>query len=253
MASGGGLRMSFTHALRLARFNWPLYAVCVVAAVGGTGTAAIPALPPLFRILAALGALIAAWYAIASFAAFHWMFDRSPFLSAAWLVKCVGHAPQTCVQVSVCAEQTVLPIQSVFPDSKIETFDLFDESITTEPAIARARQHGLITAAKAAPDAIPVDNDSIDLVVVTLAAHEVRHPQRREALFREVARIVAPDGRVVVVEHPRNLSAVLAFGPGLFHFYPHREWVRLARAAKLSIAAEFDITPFVHVFVLKNG
>jgi SAM-dependent methyltransferase len=201
---------------------------------------------------AALGALIAAWYAIASFAAFHWMFDRSPFLSGAWLVKCVGHAPQTCVQVSVCAEQTVIPIQSVFPHCKSETVDLFDESITTEPAIARARQHGLIAAAKAAPDALPFDDDSTDLVVVTLAAHEIRHPQRRESLFKEIARIVAPDGRVVVVEHLRNLSAALAFGPGLFHFYPRGEWVRLARAARLTIAEEFHITPFVHVFVLRN-
>lgn len=88
--------------------------------------------------------------------------------------------------------------------------------------------------------------------MVTLAAHEIRHPQRRESLFKEIARIVAPDGRVVVVEHLRNLSAALAFGPGLFHFYPRGEWVRLARAARLTIAEEFHITPFVHVFVLRN-
>ena len=168
-------------------------------------------------------------------------------------MKCVGHTPRTCVQVSVCAEQTVLPIQSVVPQSRSETFDLFDGSITTEPAIARARQHGLVAATQAAPDALPVDDDSTDLVVVTLAAHEIRDPQRRESLFREISRIVAPDGRVVVVEHLRNLSAVLAFGPGLFHFYPRREWIGLADAAELSLVAEFDITPFVHVFVLESG
>lgn len=103
-----------------------------------------------------------------------------------------------------------------------------------------------------AADALPFDDGSTDLVVVTLAAHEIRHPQRRESLFKEIARIVAPDGRVVVVEHLRNLSAALAFGPGLFHFYPRGEWVRLARAARLTIAEEFHITPFVHVFVLRN-
>jgi len=79
--------------------------------------------------MAALGALVATWYAIASFAAFHWMFDRSPFLSGTWLVKCMDPAPRRGVQVSVCAEQTVLPIQSVFPHASCETFDLFDEAI----------------------------------------------------------------------------------------------------------------------------
>lgn len=243
--------MSFTHALRLARFNWPLYLVCIGIAGGGTSAAMTPALPSFLRFVAALGASVATWYAIASFAAFYWMFDRSPFLSGAWLARCVQDAPRTCIQLSVCAEQTVLPIQSVFPQSKSETFDLFDESITTAPAIARARQRGHVGAAQAAPDAIPLNSDSIDLVVVTLAAHEIRQPQKRELLFRELARIVTADGRIVVVEHLRNLAAVLAFGPGLFHFFPRREWVRLAHAAELSLIAEFDITPFVHVFVME--
>src|SRR5690606_3910952 len=99
--------------------------------------------------------------------------------------------------------------------------------------------------------AIAVDDAWADLVVVTLAAHEVRDPAAREQLFRELRRISAPTGRIILVEHLRNPAALLAFGPGFFHFLPRSEWISLCDRTGLQIESERDITPFVHVFRLK--
>jgi hypothetical protein len=243
--------MAFTRALTLARYNWPLYLVCAIGTFAGFSVAFISTLPPTIRMLAALGGGVALWYAFASFAAFHIMFDRPDFLSGQWLTRCIDDSPGTCVQLSVCIEETTLPISDIFPQAICTELDLFDDSVMTEPPIARAKQAaGNSTSIPSKPDALPLANETSQLTVVTLAAHEVRDPIQRESLFQELARITESSGRLIIAEHLRNLPAALAFGPGLFHFYPRSEWAALAQKAGLRIESEFDVTPFFHIFVL---
>lgn len=252
----------FAHALSLARYNRPLYALSGATAVVGLSICLLPSVNFALRLIGALAAAVATWYAVASFAAFHAMFDRSPLLSGTWLRKCVAAPPGACVQLSVGLEQTTLPLGRVFPDAECVDLDLFDPAVMTEPAVSRAkgRQEGAAAAPEtppaltpASPDALPIGAAASDLTVVTLAAHELRSAASREALFGELSRVMKPGGTVVVVEHLRNVAALLAFGPGLMHFYPRGEWLRLARVSGLGVTAEFDITPFVHVFVLRRA
>lgn len=243
--------MKFKHALSLARYNWPLYLVCFITATVSFFAAGMTSFPATARIVAVCCGAVAAWYAITSFVAFHLMFDRPEFLSGQWLVRCVRDTPQTCVQLSVCVEQTTLPIQLVFPQSICTNLDLFDSSTMTEPAIARAKQAAESSASlRANPAALPLDDDSSELTVVTLAAHEIRNPELRKSLFSELSRITTSHGRLIIAEHLRNFPAALAFGPGLFHFYPRSEWAALAKMAGFRIESEFDITRFIHIFVL---
>ena len=88
--------------------------------------------------------------------------------------------------------------------------------------------------------------------MVTLAAHEIRDGQKREQFFRELRRVVAHEGKVIVVEHLRDLAAALAFGPGIFHFFPRGEWLRLGKCVGLEVERERRITPFVRVFVYRR-
>ncbi len=245
--------MKFTRAVTLARYNWPLYLICIVSSVAGFFVGSLNSLPVPVRIIAIVGASIATWYAAASFVAFHMMFERPAFLSGRWLSRCVSNVPKTCTHLSVCVEETSLPVQAVFPNTICTNLDLFDDSVMTEPAIARAKlAAGLSKLIRAKPNALPLENGVSELTVVSLAAHEVRDPTLRVTFFRELARVTHPDGTLVVAEHLRNLPAALAFGPGLFHFYPRSEWTQLATAAGLLIESEFDITPFIHVFVFRR-
>ncbi|WP_417387143.1 class I SAM-dependent methyltransferase [Gimesia sp.] len=246
--------MSFDRAFSLARYNWPLYLTCFLGVALGFIIWKTQLVPPPIRYLGLLAAVVATWYTIASFVAFHVMFDHSDFLSGEWLTRCVEQSPNTCVQLSVCVEETTLPISKVFASADYIELDLFDESVMTEPAIARAKQKaGDSPSIVAKPEALPLTDHTSELTVVTLAAHEVRDPSQREALFQELSRITAPGGRLIIVEHIRNLPAAAVFGPGLFHFYPRTTWTTLAQKTKLRIESEFDITPFFHVFVLRHG
>lgn len=249
--SASGRHITFTRALRIAGYNWPLYAAAGVGIVGGVVLACLSDVPLPVRWLGGFGAAIAGWFACASFWAFHSMFDRSELLGGQWLKEELAQAPARWVQINVGLEETTLPLAEVFPGAEGEMLDLYNPAVMTEPAVTRARQKADIAALGVQPESLPVADGWAELVVVTLAAHEIRDRQRRERFFQELRRIVSPAGRVVVVEHLRDLAAALAFGPGIMHFFPRGEWLRLGNRASLEVERERRITPFVRVFVYR--
>lgn len=245
--------ITFTRALRIAGYNWPLYAAAGVGIVIGLVLACLSDVPPLVRWLGGAGAAVAGWYACASFWAFHSMFDRSELLDGQWLKEELSQAPTRWVQINAGLEETTLPLNEVFPEAEGKMLDLYNPAVMTEPAVTRARQQKVDgTALTVQADALPVEDCWAELVVVTLAAHEIRNGQKRERFFQELGRIVTHEGRVIVVEHLRDLAAALAFGPGMFHFFPRGEWLRLGRCVGLEVDRERRITPFVRVFVYRR-
>lgn len=247
-------RITFARALRIAGYNWPLYAAAGVGIVIGVALACLPDLPSPVRWLGGAGAVIAGWFAGASFWAFHAMFDRSELLGGQWLTEELPQAPGRWVQINAGLEETTLPLHHLFPGAEGKTLDLYDPAVMTEPAVTRARQQKAGVAAVAIqPESLPVEDGWAELVVVMLAAHEIRDGQKRQRFFEELRRIVSPTGKVIVVEHLRDLAAALAFGPGIFHFFPRGEWLRLGRRVDLEVERERRITPFVRVFVYRTN
>jgi hypothetical protein len=247
-------RITFTHARRIAGYSWPLYAAAAIGIGIGLSVLFFPASPMALRRIAVVGIAVAVWYACASFLAFHWMFDRSELLSGRWLREEYPHLPGRWAQINAGLEETTLPVDEVFPGAEGKMLDLYDPDVMTEPAVTRARQHRADVAANttAQPESLPVENEWADLVVVTLAAHEIRDSKKRASFFQELHRIVSPQGKVIVAEHLRDCAAALAFGPGMWHFYPRQEWLRLGELAKLELERERRITPFVRVFVYRR-
>ena len=235
--------MSFHHALRVARFNRPLYLGALIGVIAGVIVIAIASTPTWLRVLAAIGVFVAIWLSCASFFAFHWMFDRSPLLSGSWLPPLLDSPPKRWLQLNAGLEETTLPIGSLFPEAKGETIDIYDPVSMNEPALNRARGERSATSLRSD------DNEPCDLIVITLAAHEIRDASKRTALFLSAKARLAPNGRLILVEHLRDFAAFLAFGPGITHFFPRSEWLRLTREAGLNLLAEESVTPFVRVFV----
>jgi SAM-dependent methyltransferase len=131
--------------------------------------------------------------------------------------------------------------------------DHFDAAQMTEASIRRARQlfpptPGTLSAAY---NAWPVAESSADVVFGLLAIHEFRREPERSAWFAEARRCLRPGGRVVLVEHARDLANFLAFGPGFLHFHSPASWRRAWERAGLRAADQFRVTPWVRVFVLR--
>jgi SAM-dependent methyltransferase len=89
-------------------------------------------------------------------------------------------------------------------------------------------------------------------VFLVFAAHELRARADRAALFAEIARALRPGGRLLLVEHCRDVPNIAVYGPGAWHFYPRADWLRLGRAAGLAPVAEATMTPLVRALVYQR-
>lgn len=177
---------------------------------------------------------LAAWWLVASIVASYWVYARSELASARWMQELLPGGPTRWCNLHAGLDPTSDALRALFPTARGVSIDLLDSGLMTEASIRRAAQ-----------DALPLGDQSIDTVVLMLAARELRDADRRAALFAEIERVLETWGSLLIVEHVRDLANFLAFGPGLLHFFPERVWREAATAEGLEFSDERRITPFV--------
>lgn len=94
--------------------------------------------------------------------------------------------------------------------------------------------------------------NSTDIIFNIFALHEVRDRNERINFLKQQAASLEHDGRVVVVEHLRDMPNFLAYNIGFLHFFSQREWINNFLRAGLGIEKKFKSTPFITVFILKK-
>jgi len=247
---------------QIVRLNWPFYAAAVVV---------IAAAPPIIRLMPAAAwirvpmytatGLVAMWL-VASLAASWIVYDRSRLMQWDWVLQALGFHPSSWINLHAGLDESTPALRAIFKEAAGRVFDIFDPEQMTEPSIARARlhppselrrgKHDTVEAERADYRRLPVATGTIDAALLLLSAHELRTDEARRALFTELRRVLGPGGRVVVAEHLRDAANFLAFGPGFLHFHSRRTWTRCFARTRFDIHAEFPITPFVRVFVLRR-
>lgn len=247
------MRAPYQGVLQILQFNWRVY----LATAAGF-LVAVPAwrlLPPEGRVALVVVGAPAMFWMIASLAVSHYVYDRFPIYDLHWLDRALAHEPRRWINIHAGWDETSGVLQAVFPDAIGETVDLFDPQVMTENSIRQAKLacHGAVPATPAHYDALPFENGTVDTVFVIFAAHELRQREQRVKLFREVARILSPNGEMMLMEHARDGWNFLAFGPGFLHFFPRRAWHEAAKQAGLTVRSEFARTRFVHVFLMRRA
>jgi len=241
---------------QIVRFNWPFYATAGV--VTASAPLVIPRLPALWwiRIPASAGfGLVAMWLATSLVAS--WIvYDRSRLMQWDWVLQALGFKPLSWINIHAGHDESSEALRRLFADARGRVFDIFSPAEMTEPSIARARLSRGTPAAEPAERAdyrrLPLPNGTIDVATLLLSAHELRTDDARGALFTELRRVLGPGGRVVVAEHLRDWANFLAYGPGFLHFHSRRTWIRCFTRHRFDVHAEFSITPFVRIFVLRR-
>jgi hypothetical protein len=100
---------------------------------------------------------------------------------------------------------------------------------------------------------LPIATNFGDIIFNIFALHEVRNRKERIQFLKQQANAVGNHGRIVVVEHLRDIPNFLAYNIGFLHFFSGREWFDNFSVADLAIETKFRITPFINVFILKKA
>lgn len=242
-------RGRFQGACQIMRYNAPFYVSGTLACLAGGLVMGLAPLPSTLRALGWCGLALAAWWLLGSLLVSWWVYDHSPLYKWDWLRDFMPDAPRRWANIHSGLDESTPALRDLWGGTWV-VLDMYDEATMSEPSIRRARAltPPAITPTSIRFDALPLDSDSQDAVFLLFAAHELREAKNREALVREVCRVLREGGSVILVEHLRDAANFLAFGPGFFHFLPPGEWQRLARHGGFTIEAEQRMTPFVRVW-----
>jgi len=236
----------------IARFNWPFYLMAaVVFLVSTAGVFLMPAITA--KVICGIAWFGSFYFLFGSLAVSHWIYDRSDLYRWQWLERAMkGLSPGCVIFCHSGFDETSAILREKYSQSEWLVLDHFNERQMTESSIRRARTLFPPTTGtlSAAPEQWPAKSDSVDVVFGLLAIHELRSETERSAWFAEAARCLNTGGRILLVEHVRDLANFIAFGPGFMHFHSPISWRRCWESAGLNKADEFHITPFVRVFVI---
>jgi ubiquinone/menaquinone biosynthesis C-methylase UbiE len=244
----------YRGVIEIAWFNRHQYVAGTLVCLGaGWIWLRIP-LPVIPCALLALGTGLAAFWLAASLAASHYIYDRSGLSTWEWVKPLFPKPPTRWANIHCGFDETTASLDRLFPRSERLVLDIFDAGEMTEASLQRARrcETRAPVAVRAQSTALPARDEQMEALFVLFAAHELRHRFARSALFRELHRVLARDGRFLLVEHLRDGWNFLAFGPGYWHFLPRREWVAQIREAGFTVEREFHKTPFVRAWLLRK-
>ncbi|MFG2908033.1 class I SAM-dependent methyltransferase [Kitasatospora sp. NPDC048286] len=236
----------------VVRYNWPMYAAGALTVVAAGALAR--RLPGPAAALARTAAATAAGYLAVSTLATWCVYDRSELHRYDWLPALLPDGPGDHLVVSTGLDEASRPIAERHPTARRRVADLYDPALTSSGSIRRARRHAPPTPGgiPARPGALPAGTGELDTVFAVFAAHELRRPADRTALFTEAARALRPGGTLLLVEHLRDAANTAVYGPGAWHFLPRATWLRHAAEAGLRPAAERRIAGLVTAFTFRK-
>jgi SAM-dependent methyltransferase len=247
------MRRPLQGLINIVRFNWPFY----IGAFGALLSIQLTSLnaPTTLHLPLDLATVVIAVPVLLSLLASAYIYDFSSLYKLRWLPS-IKNGAANIVNIHAGFDETSVILAHKYPGAALSVFDFYDAKTHTEPSIRRAREaYPAYRDTKSISTSFALtDTAFADLVVVAFAAHEIRQPEERTAFFQCVAKIVKPDGCIVVAEHTRDIPNFLAYSVGCFHFYSRDNWVKTFASAGLKITKEIKHTPFVTIFTLQyNG
>ncbi|WGH75279.1 methyltransferase domain-containing protein [Tenacibaculum tangerinum] len=186
-----------------------------------------------------------------------YVYDFSRYYDFNWIDKLnlresVG---SKIVNMNAGFDETSYILKEKFQESNLQVFDFYDEMKHTEQAIKIARKvssvypnTNIINTSK-----IPLEDTCVDFLFLLSAAHEIRSNKEKITFFKECSRVLKNSGKILVVEHLRDVPNFLAFSIGFTHFFSKKTWKNVFEKANLKLKEEIKFTPFVSVFVLENN
>ena len=247
-------RKPFQGVLNVAKFNWHFYALAFsIVFILLTSTLFLSQKYIFFCVLI-LGLILIS--TIVSLVVTYYIYDYSKIYNLNFLNNLNIKSSDNLVNINAGFDEFSLTISDKFKTKNLHVFDFYNPSKHTEISIERARKVSKIfpNTKSIETSKIPLNENSIDYVFLLFAAHEIRNSQERIVFFQEINEKLKPNGKIIVLEHLRNLPNFIAYTIGFFHFLLKEEWKKTFLNSNLQIQSETKITPFLSLFILqKNG
>ena len=181
-----------------------------------------------------------------------YVYDFSGYYNFHWL-KNYAVADSTTnhiLNINAGFDETSFIIKNYFPQSDLKVYDFYNAKHHTEPAIIRARKVSLAypNAEQIKSNLIPEKDNSVDIIFLLSAAHEIRSHNEKVQFLKECHRICKPNGKVIMVEHLRDFPNFLAFSMGFTHFFSCSAWKNAFEQAGFVTFQETKFTPFMSIF-----
>lgn len=243
-------RMRFTGVSNIVRFNWHFYVIAFVF-ITTLIIAAIFA-PVAWRMFLIVFAALIFISLFISLAVSAYIYDFSNLYTFNWLDEKLFNGKQI-VNIHAGFDETSTILTKLYPTSTLTVFDFYNPENHTEISIQRARSlYPPFPGTVIIPtDNVPLQSNSVDMIFLTLAIHEIRDAEERTNFLKVLSKTLKPGGRIVVTEHQRDASNFFAFNIGFLHFFSRASWLKNFREAGLQVEKELKVTPFISAFTLQ--
>lgn len=236
----------------VVRFNWHFYVlsgvlllliIVVAIQLGG-----------VLGMLLWVGSGLLMSLVLLSLGATYWVYDASNLYGLDWLDGLPLPKQAVLVNINAGFDETSGLLHNRYPQAQLLVCDFYDPARHTEMSIKRARKAypPYLGTLQIDTSQLPYENHSVNVVLTILSAHEIRDEAERVVFFREVKRILKPDGKVVVTEHMCDTVNFIAYNIGAFHFHSRQTWLKSFAEAGLVVVQEIKITPFISTFILNK-
>lgn len=244
-------RKPFEGVWNIVRFNWHFYVLASAIFLGMLLFVGV--FPTALQFWLKLGLFLAISTMFISLLVSFYVYDCSNLYQMSWLDD-VHLTPSKIVNIHAGFDETSALLKQRFESAEFRVFDFYDPEKHTEISIQRARKAypPYPNTQSISTQKLPLENASADAIFGILAIHEIRDDAERTAFFHELHRTLAPNGKVIIVEHLRDVANFLAYTIGFFHFHARKTWLQNFEKAQFKIVDEKHITPFIRVFVLEK-
>jgi len=246
------MRKPCQGVFNIIRFNWHFYVLAAAFAIT-LFAAGLFMNGPMFWLCISIAIGIIASTFISLFVSYY-VYDRSGLYDFHWLQQFNKLETPNILNIHAGFDETSTILKDNFPTANLQVFDFYDPEKHTEVSIERARKTypPFKETVKITTCTLPIAANSADLTFNIFALHEVRDGNERIQFLKEQVARLENDGRIIVVEHLRDIPNFLAYNVGFFHFFSEREWIKNFLQAGLEIERKFKITAFISVFILKK-
>ena len=164
-------------------------------------------------------------------------------------------ASDTFVFIDLGYRRRALNLSRRLTTGRVIVLDIYNPQWTKNPALVRLRKRmpipppdPRISLRDASMDLIPLPDQSVSSVILCQIASELWQHGDQINLFKEINRILTPNGRLLLAERTRTQTNWLVMGPMALNLKRKEEWEQMLNSAGFVVRRTQDLSGLISCF-----